>query len=214
MSVIKRFEKLDFCEREALRYLRFGQSEADERTHSALEEVKKEAEAVLAPSVCYLQADVCGNCVGGIFVGEKSAGRFLSGCRRAVVFAATLGIGIDRLLSKYGQTDAFKCALLQAVGAAYAESLCDAFCSFLQENRKEALGDRFSPGYGDFPLQAQREIFALLSPERAIGLTLNESLLMSPSKSVTAIVGWGAPKTEKGCASCQMQDCDYRKDEK
>ena len=49
--------------------------------------------------------------------------------------------------------------------------------------------DRFSPGYGDLPLDVQKNIFPLLDCERKIGLTLNESLIMSPSKSVTAFVG-------------------------
>jgi len=51
------------------------------------------------------------------------------------------------------------------------------------------LTSRFSPGYRDLPLTLQREIFTLLEPSRRIGLSLNASLLMSPSKSVTAIVG-------------------------
>ena len=60
---------------------------------------------------------------------------------------------------------------------------------FKAEYRGLPLSARFSAGYGDVPLELQRDIFALLDCPRRIGLTLNESLLMSPSKSVTAIVG-------------------------
>jgi cobalamin-dependent methionine synthase I len=52
-----------------------------------------------------------------------------------------------------------------------------------------ALRPRFSPGYGDLPLELQTNLFKVLDCQHFIGLTLNDSMLMSPSKSVTAIVG-------------------------
>lgn len=71
---------------------------------------------------------------------------------------------------------------------------------------------RFSPGYGDLPLSAQREIFAVLDCGKRIGLMLNDSLLMSPSKSVTAFVGIGGEMKQKQntCSACRMRDCAYR----
>ena len=53
----------------------------------------------------------------------------------------------------------------------------------------KTLAARFSPGYGDLPLEFQREIFRALDVPRRIGVSLGSSCLMSPSKSVTAIVG-------------------------
>jgi 5-methyltetrahydrofolate--homocysteine methyltransferase len=53
----------------------------------------------------------------------------------------------------------------------------------------ESLRPRFSAGYGDLPLEYQKKIFDLLDPHTQIGLTLNDSYLMSPSKSVTALIG-------------------------
>ena len=57
--------------------------------------------------------------------------------------------------------------------------------------RKEglALRPRFSPGYGDLPLEFQRDFFRILRPQRRIGVTLTDACLMVPSKSVTALVG-------------------------
>ena len=52
-----------------------------------------------------------------------------------------------------------------------------------------SLRPRFSPGYGDLPLTVQKEFMTLLDCAHLIGINLNESLLMSPSKSVTAIIG-------------------------
>ena len=51
------------------------------------------------------------------------------------------------------------------------------------------LVSRYSPGYGDLPLETQTAVFKALDCERTIGVTLTESLLMRPSKSVTAVIG-------------------------
>ena len=75
------------------------------------------------------------------------------------------------------------------------------------------LKPRFSAGYGDLPLAVQKAIFSALELSQRIGLTLNESLLMTPSKSVTAIFGLGSclgEKTEHKCSNCAKTDCEYR----
>ncbi len=105
--------------------------------------------------------------------------RALGGCSSIILFAATVGIGIDRLIARYASISPVKSLLFQAIGAERVEALCDSF----------STSPRFSPGYGDLPLELQRDIFAALDCPRKIGLSLNESLLMSPSKSVTAIIG-------------------------
>ena len=78
--------------------------------------------------------------------------------------------------------------MFQAIGSERVESLCDELCREL-EGEWGTVRPRFSPGYGDLPLSLQKEIFALLDCGRSIGVALGENLLMSPSKSVTAIVG-------------------------
>lgn len=109
-----------------------------------------------------------------------------------ILFAATIGVGIDRLILKYSRTSPAKALCLQAIGAERVEALCDAF-SFELKGKYAPLGcsltPRFSAGYGDLPLSLQRDIFAALYCEKHLGLTLNDSLLMTPTKSVTAIIG-------------------------
>ena len=78
---------------------------------------------------------------------------------------------------------------------------------------------RFSPGYGDFPLECQPGLFRLLGVQRNIGVTLTDSLLMLPTKSVTAVIGLcdGETPCPTGCAACDRADCafrDTRKDER
>ena len=144
----------------------------------------------------------------------------LFGCKEAVVFAATVGIGLDRLIAKYSAVSPAKALMLQAIGAERIESLCDAFCGDLGTDLgglDKMLKRRFSPGYGDLPLDMQRDIFRVLDCSRKIGLTLNESMLMSPSKSVTAIVGISskacAEEGKKACDVCDKADCNFRRDQ-
>lgn len=123
---------------------------------------------------------------------SKNLARNLSGCDKAIVFATTIGVGIDRLISKYSRLSPTKALCFQAIGAERVEALCDEFCEKMKseyEKNGERLKPRFSPGYGDLPLETQKMIFSLLDCPKRIGVTLGDTLLMSPSKSVTAFIG-------------------------
>ncbi|MBQ3031188.1 MAG: Vitamin B12 dependent methionine synthase activation subunit [Anaerotignum sp.] len=135
----------------------------------------------------------------------------LEGCEDVIVFAATIGLEIDRSIRRYTNLSPAKALFFQAIGAERIESLCDAFCEELK-GEGLLLRPRFSPGYGDLPLELQKDIFRVLDCPRKIGLSLNESLLMSPSKSVTAIIGIGRGETEaeNKCSACEKSDCAYR----
>ena len=135
----------------------------------------------------------------------------LEGCEEVIVFAATIGLEIDRLIRRYTNLSPAKALFFQAIGAERIESLCDTFCEELKAEGLQ-LRPRFSPGYGDLPLELQKDIFRVLDCPRKIGLSLNESLLMSPSKSVTAIIGIGGGKIEEKnkCSACEKSDCAYR----
>ncbi len=180
-----------FCEREILRYA--GCKEAEEAATALMRACVEEAKPVLTYKVCYLElplqrtGDMCG--LGNFTMASKQLANNLKGCERALVFAATVGVGLDRLIAKYGHIAPSKALMMQAIGAERIEALCDAFCEDMERTYGAELRPRFSPGYGDLALEVQRSIFGLLECEKRIGLTLNDSMLMSPSKSVTAIVG-------------------------
>lgn len=76
------------------------------------------------------------------------------------------------------------------------------------------LRPRFSPGYGDFPLDCQQRLLDSLEAGKRIGIKLTDSLLMMPSKSVTAVMGVSKKPYRcdvKGCESCGKRDCLYRR---
>lgn len=147
---------------------------------------------ILSYTVCYDEFPISFSDGGVIFpfasVSSKSLAGHLDGYEKAVIFAGTVGIGLDRLILKYGRISPSKALAFQAIGAERIEALCEEFCSDLKAEKSE-ISPRFSPGYGDLPLDFQTEIFKVLDCNRKIGLSLNSALLMSPSKSVTAIIG-------------------------
>ncbi len=177
--------------KEVLRYA--GCKEADENILKLLDEALSEALPVLAFKVCFseISVNISGDvCDFGVFsLSSKDLAKNLSGCQKVLIFGATLGVGIDRLITKYAKISPSKALMLQAIGAERIEALCDAFCKQVEIEKSVALRPRFSPGYGDLGLSVQADIINLLEASKKIGLTLNNSLLMSPTKSVTAFVG-------------------------
>ena len=121
---------------------------------------------------------------------SKDLGRRLSGCEAVLLFCCTAGTEMDRLITRATLRSPVHGLLMHAIGAQQVEGACDALCAQLAALFPEyALLPRYSPGYGDLPLALQRDVFAALDCERRIGVTLTDSLLMRPSKSVTAIIG-------------------------
>ncbi len=168
-----------------LRYARGGNANG---VAGLLEDAIREGTPALKPKLCYaifpvrLQDDVV--FFDTVSVRSRGLATFLLGCDRAVLFAATLGADADRLLSRAGATSPVRALLLDAFFTERIETLCDRFTAQYAEPDR-----RFSPGYDDLPLAFQKNIFSLLDCPRKIGLTLSESLLMIPTKSVTAIIG-------------------------
>ncbi len=115
----------------------------------------------------------------------------LAGCREAYLVCGTLGPGVDGLQRRKAVNSAADAFIVQAVGAAAIEKWMDAVEAEIQGELKagEQLRARYSPGYGDFPLSAEREILRLLDAPRTVGVSLTDTLLMVPSKSVSALIG-------------------------
>lgn len=173
--------------REILRYARGG-----EETQPLLDALLPLAEQALTyrAAVCTVPLAVEGTQVtlGPLSVTSRSLADNLSGADYALLVAATIGTGLDRLLLRYSRLSPARALLLQAIGAERTEALMEALTVRLAATHGHLLR-RFSPGYGDLPLALQRELLPLLDAERLLGITLSPSLLMSPTKSVTAIIG-------------------------
>ena len=210
----KSYNKIPFCEKEILRYAMC--KEGNEQERELLSSCIKEAEHSFSYMVCYcalpiaVSGDICD--FGAFSLSSKSLAKNLEGCSKAVIFSATVGINIDRLIAKYSRIMPSRSVMMHAIGTQQVEALCDAFCTDMECETTMHTTMRFSPGYGDLSLDAQRDILGLLGASKRIGVCLNDSMLMSPSKSVTAIVGLKKNKEEKTnkCNKCNNKDCSFR----
>ncbi len=148
---------------------------------------------------------------------SRSLQRNLSGCREVILFAATLGIAVDTLIRRTALLDAAEGLVMQAAAAAAIEAFCDSENDKLREQIEAEglfLRPRFSPGYGDLSLDVQRDFLRVLQAQKHIGLTLTDSGLMVPIKSVTALIGISdipAPCHREGCEACGKTDCAFRR---
>lgn len=117
---------------------------------------------------------------------SESLSQYLLKYKLCAVFAVTLGFEIDRELAKLSLSpaDAF---IFDALASAAVESAAD----YIQEltTNKTAPFKRFSAGYGDFDLSYQKPLLEYLNAQKLLGVALSESMLMKPSKTITAIVG-------------------------
>lgn len=179
--------------RETLRYLGYAGVKSTDGMEWLLDECEALIMPVLAPKAVYapFPLEFLGEermNLGFATVNSHSLFLNLSGCKSIVLFAATVGAGVDRLIAKYNRLSPARAAVLQAMGAAAVEQWCDELNARITEEYGPSR-PRFSCGYGDLPLSLQRSIFPALNVTKNIGVTLTEGDLMMPSKSVTAIVG-------------------------
>lgn len=152
----------------------------------------------------------------GITLAGHTATTMLESCDQAVLLCCTLGTEFDTMLRARQARDMAEAVILDACGSALVEAGCDAVQQELQERFPDKyLTDRFSPGYGDLPLTLQPLICTALDARRRIGVHITPSLLLNPSKSVTAIIGLShQPQMARvrGCGYCALaQTCALRK---
>ena len=148
---------------------------------------------------------------------SRNLSRNLRGCAQIILFAATRGPGPDQLIRRASVSKVSDMVIYQAASAAMIEAYCDRLNTELKAAAAQDglfLRPRYSPGYGDLALESQKDLIRLLDAPRGIGVTLTESLLMAPSKSVTAVIGVSEeekPCPLSGCEACNMKNCAFRR---
>ena len=182
--------------KEVARYLGYRRAAPPEADVAALmEKAAAEMQSVMKPQAVFeifdLSEDNQELRFADVTLHSRDLGRNLEGCSKVALLAATIGPQVDALIRRHSSLDPVYASILQATGAMYIEELIDLVNSEIKKIA-EAQGlktkPRYSPGYGDVPLQVQKDFFRLL-PCTRIGLTLMDTLIMAPEKSVTAFVG-------------------------
>ncbi|MCQ2519655.1 MAG: hypothetical protein MJ107_03885 [Lachnospiraceae bacterium] len=241
-------------EREVWRYCGYFGIVDDNETalREVYEEAKRDMAAVLSYGLCYRTISSGEICKGGsleFLMQSAQVMKLLEGCSHVVLFAATAGIGIDQAINRMQKISPTKALVMQGFGAERIEALCDAFCdeyeAGLADNKDVTeqsdsqkmekclfVTPRFSPGYGDLPIDTQADFFSILDISHLLGISLGEGYFMKPSKSVTALFGVkeaskssicelgegsienidekDALKSGSKCQKCDKVDCEYR----
>lgn len=202
MNRFYKVEKINASKKEVIRYLGYrALHQPDETIDKMIDECIQEMEPVLRPNLVWddFELSVSGNKIqisggaanNGAEIESKKLAENLSGCTRVIMFAATIGSEADKLIRTTSFTDSAKACVLQATGAMFIEEYVDSFNRKIEEDaalQGFICPKRYSPGYGDLPLETQKLFFSFLNCSK-IGLTLMDTLIMAPEKSVTAFIG-------------------------
>lgn len=212
-----RLTELNF--NEILMYLGHRGQDITPEVEGQIRRCMDEVTAAAQPRLVYRRLKLENGTIPGLPLEGEDMRQLLSGCREAVLMAVTLGPRVEQLLMRREVTDMADAVIMDACASTAVENVCDHFEFDLRDQLKgegRYLSDRFSPGYGDLPLNTQPRLCAALDTARRIGLTVNPSNILVPRKSVTAILGISdrpKPLRKRGCEVCSMfRTCPYRKE--
>lgn len=208
----------DIPANEVLRYLGHRTQAIDGRLESQITSCIDAVMKSSRPRLTYRIMDVRDGLPDGLNLGGNDIKTLLSPCKQAIIMAATLGPEAEDLLRRTEVLDMADAVIMDSAQSTAIENVCDNFeFDMRSEYRAQGLWltDRFSPGYGDMPLDDQKLIVAVLSAAKRIGLTLTPGNIMVPRKSVTCIIGISPEKqrlVRRGCGTCTLNgNCAYRK---
>lgn len=231
MNIIKNINKSEISieRNEVLRYLRYKNQEIEssfsEKIDLAIEETKK----IITPKAIYgiypikflkNKIEIEGT---NLVLESKDILRLLRGCEYCILMVATIGTKIDMEIRKTEYVDLSKSIIMDSAATTFIERCCDAIQNDIKkefEKNKKHLTMRYSPGYGDLPLECGKEILNILQSQK-IGVTSNDKGIMIPRKSVNAIIGiYDSNNREnmdidnkRSCANCKnYNNCIYRRE--
>lgn len=206
---------------EVLRYMGCPPEKADGFLQAQVEACARELLGTVRPRWSWRTVEIAleeggVQLAGGLLLPGEDLKAHLTGCGRAVVFCATLGAEADALIRRAERLDMGRALTLDCCASAAVEEICDQIEEELQGKFPGcSFPFRYSPGYGDLPLEVQGPLLELLDAPRRVGLCATRTHLLTPRKSVTAILGVAEgdiEQTKRSCLGCPAQgSCQYRK---
>jgi hypothetical protein len=146
---------------------------------------------------------------------DSVIGRALTGATKLALFTGTIGSALETRAEEYMKAgDTFLGYLCDVAGSAAAEKTA----AYIHARVREAAaaeglssGNRYSPGYCGWDVSEQRKIFTII-PEGRCGVSLTESSMMYPVKSVSGVIPVGVRVMHRpyACAVCTRKDCTRR----
>jgi len=145
----------------------------------------------------------------------RTINKLLSNSTRIAIFVCTAGQSIsDRITKLAGQGFINESYITDVIGTVAVEKAMDRIRDELKlemEHQGLKITNRYSPGYCDWKVSEQNRLFSLL-PENYCGVTLTDSSLMVPVKSVSGFIGIGEKVVFNDyiCELCSSVNCMYR----
>ena len=204
---------------EALRYLGYGDNKPDDNTKKLLDICSEELLKVIQPKYVYrvfdLNEDYSIDGVDFELKGEAIKNH-LKGCEKIAMMCVTLSSGVDSLIRRKQIGDMAQAAIIDSMASAAVEQVCDKVEEIIKKEFPHyEYTWRFGVGYDDFPLELQQQFLNVVNASKQIGVCVNDSFMLTPTKSVTCIIGMGHnlnTSSKKSCDNCSFREkCPYRK---
>ena len=179
----------------ALRYLGYGSQKASQQVEilldECIEEIKQTAQPKAAAALFHLDHEpLCIHETGDLIPGKQME-ELLADCEKCLLTGGTLGTAMERKIKMYEKVNMTKAVVMDAAASAYLEVFCDEY--------EENLG---------FPDRTYRAC----PGSKKLGISMTESGLMIPQKSMLGVVGIGNTGRKKNCRDCvREKDCPFRK---
>lgn len=211
---------------EVLRYLGHNGQKIDNdlnfKINQCIKETKKEINAKYVYEIYDVKNDLNLNTIEfentNLILKSKDISELLRDCDKCVLMCATLGFNIEKNIRRYSYKDLTKGIIIDACATTSIEEICDLIQETILEQvskDEKSLTMRYSPGYGDLDISANKDILNVLDAQRKIGVTVTKDGIMIPRKSVVALIGITNKKTQKvkrTCENCSNRfNCEYRR---
>lgn len=237
MSIVKNLKNTEISieKAEVLRYLRYKGQEIDSSFSEKIDLAIEQTKSIITPRAVYGiyplkffedRIEVEGT---SLVFNSKDISRLLRDCDECILFAATIGTKVEMETRKAEYVDLAKSLIMDSAATTFVERTCDYIQEIIEkdvEKSGKCITMRYSPGYGDLPIECGKEILNILQSRKKIGLTTSGSGLMIPRKSVSAIIGIydsskddnvdkdnKVKKGKKSCLDCpNYNNCIYRRE--
>lgn len=221
---------IEIDEKEVLRYLQYKNQEIKDDLSEIIKECIKDTKEIINPRFIYRKYKIkklkSSNSKGEVYLEganlilqSDDVYNLLRECDECILMSATLGLEIEKEIRKLTYTDLTKGIIIDACATTAIEEVCDIVQDSIEKQllkKHKYITYRYSPGYGDLPIEKNVDINNILNSQKEIGLTVTSSGIMIPRKSVVALIGVshkGTNNSKKSCENCNNRhNCNYKKE--
>lgn len=209
--------------RDVIRLLGYENKEIDPHLGKVIDDYINKANDLLQPKAGYITKKITkldrknGRVIleeDTLEVGKIIAAQ-LKNTESIVLFQCTIGDKVELYSEElFNKGDSLEGYIVNLSGSEFAESTADFIHSEIRklaEKNQLQVTNRFSPGYCNWNVNEQFKLFGLF-PENFCGISLTDSALMKPIKSVSGLIGIGTDVKFQGysCSKCDDEQCIYR----